>query len=90
MPYINRINTQILDSNSPRKSIIICQIALKNRDLANYKQNLRLKNITFTYTNNPVFCGLCKESWCIKAVFIKKSLQNDIFSILIAIFAKEL
>ena len=37
MPEINRINTQILDSNSPRKSIIICQIVLKNRDLADCK-----------------------------------------------------
>ena len=89
MSYINRIYPQPLDSNSPIKSIIICQIALKIEiwrivsKISDSKNNL-------LYKYNPVFCGLCKESWCIKAVFIKKSLQNDIFSILIAIFAKEL
>ena len=56
----------------------------------NNSQKLRLKKYNISYTYNPAFSGLCKESWDMKDVFIKKSLQNDVFSILIAIFAKEL
>ena len=48
------------------------------------------KNMLIAYTYNPAFWELCKEKYLPKEVFIKNLSQNYIFSILFAIFAKEL
>lgn len=61
MPYINRTHIQLLDSNLPRKSIIIYQIASKNRDLANYKQKLRQKSEVFFKTRTLIEAISCRK-----------------------------
>ena len=61
MSYISRTYPQLLNSNSPRKSIIIRQIALKNRDLANYKQKLRRKSEVSFKTRTLIEAISCRK-----------------------------